>query len=157
MSMVRWKWKKWVDTFCFLLTFLLLFFSLFVSFSFGSLDFLEAGCVSAASFAFVLRVRELLLARYPLVMSTDWTLTEDRVKLKKWNSAVSCLLQYAKYLAWMWKKAVTIWEVLYWICVCWSHPRPHLHCLPVQHLQGWPASELPGHGVACAGSQTGAA
>lgn len=82
MSMVRWKWEKWVDTFCFLLTFLLLFFSLFVSFGFGSLDFLEAGCVSAASFAFILRVRELLLARYPLVMSTDWSLTEDRVKLK---------------------------------------------------------------------------
>lgn len=79
-SMRRWKWekKKWVDTFCFLLTFLLLFFSLFVSFGFGSLDFLEAGCVSAASFAFIFRVGKLLLARYPLVVSADWGLNTWR-------------------------------------------------------------------------------
>lgn len=63
--------KKIIDTFCFLLTFLLLFFSLFVSFRFGSLGFFEAGRVSPASFSLVLGVGELFLARYPLVMSAD--------------------------------------------------------------------------------------
>ena len=63
--------KKCIDTFLFLLTFLLLFFSFLLSFGLGSLGFLEAGCVSASSFAFILRVRELLLTCYPLVMSAD--------------------------------------------------------------------------------------
>lgn len=62
---------KIIDTFCFLLTFLLLFFSLFVSFCFGSLSFFEGGRVSPASFSFVLRVGELFLAHYPLVMGAD--------------------------------------------------------------------------------------
>lgn len=65
------KKKKLIDTFCFLLTFLLLFFSLFVSFCLGSLGFFEAGRVSPPSFSFVLGVGELFLARYPLVVSAD--------------------------------------------------------------------------------------
>lgn len=63
--------KKTIDTFCFLLTFLLLFFSLLLSFCFGSLGFLEADRVPPASFSLVLGVGELFLAGYPLVMSAD--------------------------------------------------------------------------------------
>lgn len=83
VSAGRWKWEKekWIDTFCFLLTFLLLFFSLFVSLSLGPLDLLEAGCVPAAAFAFVLRVGELLLAGYPLVVGADWRASENRLPL----------------------------------------------------------------------------
>lgn len=66
------KKEKKSHTFCFLLTLLLLFFSLFVSFCFGSLGFFEAGRVSPASFSFVLGVGELFLAHYPLVVSADW-------------------------------------------------------------------------------------
>lgn len=63
--------KKIIDTFCFLLTFLLLFFSLLLSFRFGPLGFFEADRVSPASFSLVLGVGELFLARYPLVVSAD--------------------------------------------------------------------------------------
>lgn len=69
---IEMKKKKIIDTFWFLLSFLLLFFSLFVSFCFGSLGFFEAGRVSPASFSFILGVGELFLACYPLVMSADW-------------------------------------------------------------------------------------
>lgn len=148
---------KKIVTFCFLLTFLLLFFSLFLAFSFGTLGFLEAGCVSAASFAFILRVRELLLTRYPLVMSADWTLTVTGFNL---NVALYC---YHEQTARCWRWGVNV-EVnydcvrgSYWRCVCWGRPLPHLHCPPVQRPQGWPAFELPGRGAAYASSQTNAA
>lgn len=64
--------REKVDTFWFLLTFLLLFFSLFLSFRFDPLGLFEAGYIPAASFAFILGVGELLFACYPLVMSSDW-------------------------------------------------------------------------------------
>lgn len=63
--------KKMKVTFCFLLPFLLLFFSLLLCFRFGSLGFLEADRVPPASFSLVLGVGELFLARYPLVVSAD--------------------------------------------------------------------------------------
>lgn len=63
--------KKMIVTFCFLLPFFLLFFSLLLSFCFGSLGFFEADRVPPASFSLVLGVGELFLARYPLVVSAD--------------------------------------------------------------------------------------
>lgn len=66
-------------SFLFITCFLLL--TLFVFLSLGSLGLLEAGCISASApltLSLVLRVRELLVTCYPLIVGTDWTRAQDR-------------------------------------------------------------------------------